>query len=176
MQEPQSSDLLVVTPDLRGLQGSVQGQNLAPVVGAHNVPDLPFCQVAIVMEPGKVTRPHIHDEIHVAVTLTECDPTGVLTLYGDRFQYAQWLYQGQTLYIPPGVKHMAIRPRPEGPRPRVPAPLAYACETRSTGDWRHDVRHLPQDWHNVADQLWLMNLVHRVEWPAEAADVVRLGR
>lgn len=161
---------LVVVPDLSALRGSRQGQRLVPIVGTHNVPGLPFCQVEIVMEPGKVTKPHVHDEIHVAVKLEVCDDDGVLTLYGDHFERVKWLYRGETLHMPPGIKHMAIRPRRTvEPVAAAAHNLAYACETRSTGDWRHDVRELPEDWPHVVNTLRGLDLLDRVTWPADVA-------
>lgn len=161
---------LVITPDLGRLTGSRQGQNLARIVGVDNAPECPFCQVEILMEPGKVTVPHIHDRVHVAVTLTRCDPTGVLTLFGDDFDRTVWLRQGQTLHIPPGLKHMAIRPRTLGWRRYTRSSYwrpAHAQETRSTGDWTEDVRPLPEDWGKVRIQLIRMDLMHRVDWPGD---------
>lgn len=166
---------LVIDPQLDQAEPSVQGQRFVVMLDGTVVPGLPFCQVAIPMEPGKVTIPHIHDEIHVAVILASCDPTGVLTLYGDRFEHVRWLHAGQELYIPPGVKHMAIRPRTVTTGRYVDHRAyqvdAVAYETRGCADPRHDVRALPQDWPHVVRSLVDLGLGDLVTWPDDALAV-----
>lgn len=170
----------VIEPALHAAVPTAQGQRSVVMLDGINVPPgqprLPFSMVAIPMEPGKVTIPHIHDEIHVCVVLAQCDPGGVLTLHGDYFQHATWLYAGQALHIPPGLKHMAIRPRSkrlavygeDSQTGKLYAADALAYETRGTPDPLHDVRQLPEDWMNVVIKLDSMNLMDSITWPVEA--------
>lgn len=126
------------------LRESMQGQTVAPIVSVDNAPESPLCQLAIVMELGKVSTVHVHDDVHVYVHVVECGPQGALTLYGDELEHEEWTFVGQTLWIPPKVPHVAVYPR------FYDAPTLVAIETRTTGDWRIDVRALP----NLEPTLW----------------------
>lgn len=121
--------------------GSAQGQEVVPILHQGNAPGSPLCQVAIMMDAGKMSRPHIHDHTHVYVRMEQCGEQGALTLSGEELQNEEWVYQGGTLWIPPGVAHIAIYPRVKGP-----SPVAIAAETRTNPDWQDDVRALPELW------------------------------
>jgi aldehyde dehydrogenase (NAD+) len=127
------------------LRETTQGQTLAPIVSVDDAPGSPLCQVAIVMELGKVSTVHVHDRVHVYVHVVECGPQGVLTLHGDELEGEEWTFAGQTLWIPPTVPHVAVYPRFHD------APPVLAIETRTTPDWRADVRPLP----TLGNLLWL---------------------
>lgn len=148
---------------------SMQGQSLVPLIDGTptgNAPGSPLCQVTILMENGKVSTPHVHDEVHVYVRLLVCGPQGVLTLYGDDLKHEQWLFANQTLWIPPGVPHVAVYPWFHD------ASTAVALETRTTPDWHADVRPLPTLWVQLRERLLELNLYHQViapvaaDWPA----------
>lgn len=174
MNEP-----LVIDPELSEALPTLQGQRAVTMLDGTSVRGLPFSQVAIPMEPGKVTIPHVHDHIHVFVVLSRCDPGGVLTLYGEHFEKVTWLRAGQGLYIPPGVNHMAIRPRARqvnllaAPDHRPYLDDALAFETRGTPDPYEDVRQLPEHWLDVALKIDSMGLMDSVTWPVQAFAALR---
>lgn len=141
------------------LRETMQGQTLAPVVSADEAPGSPLCQVAIVMEPGKVSTPHVHDEVHVYVHLLRGDLEGVLTLYGDALEGETWTQPGQTLWIPPRVPHVAVYPR-WGPD----AETVVALETRTASDWRYDVRPLPELTPVLRTRLLELGLLGQVDY------------
>lgn len=136
---------------------SMQGQTVAPVVTVDEAPSSPLCQVGIVMELGKVSTPHVHDETHVYVHVLECGPQGVLTLYGDALEHEEWTFAGQTLWIPPTVPHVAVYPRFHD------APTLIALETRTNPDWRADVRAVPALVPVLRAQLGSMGLLSAVD-------------
>jgi uncharacterized RmlC-like cupin family protein len=118
----------------------MQGQEFVPIVDGRpggNASGSPLCQLGIIMRPGKVSTPHVHRDVHVYVRLEECGPQGVLTLYGDALEHEEWLFEGETLWIPPNVPHVAVYPHFHD------APTAIAIETRTTPDPFADV--VPRD-------------------------------
>jgi len=148
-------------------QASTQGQDVTPIFwgGPHgNMPDSQNCGVRILMTPGKVSRPHRHDYAQVNVTL-DTAWYGVLTLWGDQLENAEWLRQGGTLVIRPGVPHIALNPRrrPDtGERIHIDA---IATEIRSVPDWREDVLYMPELWPHAYRQVDRMGLAHLFDFP-----------
>jgi len=154
---------------------SAQGQDLIVIIDGRpggNAPRSPLCQLGILMDPGKVSTPHVHDETHVYVRLEECGPQGVLTLYGDRLQHEEWLFAGGTLWLPPGVPHVAVYPRFEGESAGAHATrtTAVGIETRTTPDPLADVRPLPELWNALSYHLDVLGLREHVDAPAGAGD------
>lgn len=146
---------------------STQGQELIVIIDGRpkgNAPGSPNCQVGILMDPGKVSTPHTHDEAHVYVRLEECGPQGVLTLYGEALEHEEWLFAGGTLWLPPGVPHVAVYPRYHD------APTAVGIETRTTPDPFADVRPLPELWGSLARHLAVLGLLDQVDAPSAAGD------
>lgn len=146
---------------------SMQGQDLIVIVDGRpggNAPGSPVCQLCILMDPRKVSTPHVHDDVHVYVRLEECGPQGVLTLYGDDLEHEEWLFQGGTLWIPPGVPHVAVYPDFHD------APTAIGIETRTTPDPFADVRPLPELWGALARHLAVLDLLDVVDVPPAAGD------
>lgn len=146
----------------------MQGQTFVPLVHAGNAPGTSLCQLLITMATGRVSAPHVHDEVHVYVHLVRCGPQGVLTLYGDALESGAWLFTGQTLWIPPGVPHVAVYPRYQTPTAVDDAdvPPALALETRTTPSVTADVRPLPELWDVLLDRLTERQLLDHVDAPA----------
>jgi uncharacterized RmlC-like cupin family protein len=147
------------------LQRGMQGQEFVVIVDGRpggNAEDSPLCQLGILMKPGKVSTPHVHYDVNVYVRLEECGHQGVLTLYGDALEHEEWLFEGQTLWIPPGVPHVAVYPRFHG------APTAVAIETRTTPDPLADVVTLTALWPTLRDRLDGLGLLEHVEAPLAA--------
>jgi uncharacterized RmlC-like cupin family protein len=145
-------------------QDSMQGQDFVVIVDGRpggNAPHSPCCQVAILMDPGKVSTPHVHNMTNVYIRLEECGPQGVLTLHGDRLQHEEWLFQGGTLWIPPGIPHVAVYPHFHDTM------TAVAIETRTTPDPWGDVEPLPELWPAIGAQLEAMDLTRVVDLPPE---------
>jgi uncharacterized RmlC-like cupin family protein len=150
---------------------SMQGQDLVVILDGRpggNAEGSPLCQLAVLMDLGKVSTPHVHDETDVYVRLEGCGPQGVLTLYGDRLQHEEWLFAGGTLWLPPGVPHVAIYPRFHD------ASTAVAIETRTTPDPFGDVRALPALWGTLARNLDVLELYDHVDAPPAAGDAWRV--
>lgn len=150
----------------------MQGQRFVTLVDGRptgNAPGSPLSQLGIVMPTGKVSTPHVHDDVYVSVHLLDAGPQGVLTLWGDELEHEAWLHAGETLWIEPTVPHVAIYPRYVDlrfdDRDVVDAPTALALETRSTPDPTHDVRPLPDLWPFVGRRLADLDLVTHVELP-----------
>jgi uncharacterized RmlC-like cupin family protein len=123
--------------DASHLVPSMQGQDLVPLISTDNAMDPPLCQVKIVMHPGKVSTPHVHYKAHVLVHLLSSGPMGVLTYAGEELEERIWLRMGGTLWIPPGIPHVAVYPRSA-----AQGIIAFALETRTVPAWRADVTAL----------------------------------
>ena len=166
------SSPICFSPDLSAPLDSAQGQSMVPVLWGvevdgqpPNAPDSPCCAVKILMDPGKtgrVSNPHVHDEVHVYVTLDPGSPP-VCTLSGERLENVAWTRGGETLWIPPGVPHVAICPVPDSPA------VAVGTEFRTTPSYRHDVRPLPELWDQVRIGIELNRLKVRPEALPELA-------
>lgn len=139
----------------------MQGQVFRPLVDAEVAPTSPLCQLVIAMTPGKVSTPHVHVETHVYVHVKECGPQGALTLYGDALEYDEWTFADQTLWIPPGIPHVAIYPY------FYDAPPLVALETRATPHVDHDVVPLPTLWSTLGQRIVELDMVSQVELPPE---------
>lgn len=150
--------------------GSTQGQDVVPIFWGGpdgNMPDSQNCGVRITMTPGKVSRPHIHHTTQVNVTLDRAW-YGVLTLWGDQLENAEWLRQEGTLVIRPGVPHIALNPRrrPDtGERIHVDA---IATEIRNNPDWRADVVPLPDLWPHAYRHADRLGLAHLFDFPPKS--------
>lgn len=149
----------------------MQGQLFTRVVDGDNAPGSPLCQVGIRMRPGKVSTPHTHREVHVYVHVRECGIQGVLTLWGDALENEEWSFAGDTLWIPPGVPHVAVYPTFRDTRfdgdDYVNAPTLHALETRTTPDPEHDVVPLPELWPVLGGRLTELRLLGQVDLPPQ---------
>lgn len=144
-----------------------QGQGYVPVYWGGpdgNVPDSDTCAVRILMTPGKVSTPHIHDEVQVTVSL-ETAWYGVLTLWGPDLEHATWLYPSGILTIRPGQPHVALYPRHRPDNNERIHVEAIATEVRNTPDYRHDIRPMPQLWTVARRRTNQMGLEHLFNWP-----------
>jgi uncharacterized RmlC-like cupin family protein len=149
----------------------MQNQTFATILDGRddaNAAGSPLCQLAIYMAPGHVSTPHVHDRVHVYVRVEECGPQGALTLWGDQLKNEEWTFPGQTLWIPPGVPHVAVYPRFG---PSDDDITLVACETRTTSDPQDDVQPLPALWPVVVQRLEDVGLLDRVELPSDARTV-----
>jgi uncharacterized RmlC-like cupin family protein len=113
----------------------MQGQRFTTVLSSENAPGTPDCKVLITMGEGKVSNVHVHLLTHVYVDVIECGPQGVLTLAGEKLEQEVWTLRRQTLWIPPGVPHVAVYPR----NPVGSAPDVFAVETRTSSSAVADV-------------------------------------
>lgn len=152
--------------------GSAQGQDVVPIFWGGpdgNMPESENCGVRIIMRPRKVSTPHVHNYAQVQVTL-DSGWYGVLTLFGDDLEKAEWVRPGGTLVIRPGVPHVALYPgrRPDN-NERIVVD-AIATEIRNVPDYREDVVPLPNLWRAAyvhADRLigaHLFDFPPRDEW------------
>jgi uncharacterized RmlC-like cupin family protein len=147
------------------LRQGMQSQEFVAIVDGRpggNAEGSPLCQLGILMRPGKVSTPHVHEKVHVYVRLEECGPQGVLTLFGDELEHEEWLFEGQTLWIPPTVPHVAVYPHFHD------APTAIAIETRLTPDPFADVVPLDDLWETLAVRLDDLDLLTHVDAPIAA--------
>lgn len=133
MHRPKSFDWDRATETAR--QG-MQGQRFSTVISSQNAPGTAACKVIISMPPGKVSNVHIHENTHVYVDVLDCGPGGVLTLAGDKLEFEVWTFRRQSLWIPPGVPHVAVYPRTEMGADSVEV---TAMETRLTSSATADV-------------------------------------
>src|SRR5262245_17960074 len=140
----------------------MQGQTFTRVLGADNAPGSPLCQVEILMAPGKVSTPHVHRRTHVYVHVKSSGPQGALTLWVERLEHEEWTFPDQTLWIPPGVPHVAVYVR------YFDAPSLRALETRTTPDPDEDVEPLPTLWPLVGRRLEALDLTELVDLPVDA--------
>lgn len=140
----------------------MQGQAYDRVLDAGNAPTSPLCQVRIKMNNGKVSTPHVHHETHVYVHVTLCGPQGVLTLWGPALENEEWSFEGDTLWIPPGVPHVAIYPAYHD------APPLSALETRTAPSPEYDVVPLPDLWLALGQRLDELKLLRSVDLPTPA--------
>lgn len=152
-------------PDLSRSENSDQGQDMVPIFWGGpdgNVPDSPVCGVKILMAPGKVSRPHVHREVQVQVTL-ESACTGVWTLAGDRLETASELRPGGTLVIPPGVPHIALYPHAMHMDGQCAE--AMATEIRNHPDYRYDTYGRPDLWPLAYERATMLGIAHQLNWP-----------
>jgi uncharacterized RmlC-like cupin family protein len=167
---------VVAHPTLHGSgvvrREGMQGQDFVIVLDGRpggNAAGSPLCQLAVLMDPGKVSTPHVHDETDVYVRLEECGPQGVLTFYGDQLEHEEWMFEGGSLWLPAGVPHVAVYPRFHD------APTAVGIETRTTPDPFADVRALPELWPTLVRVLGATGLLGQVDAPVEAGDAWTVG-
>lgn len=152
--------------DATDLRAGMQGQEFNVLLDGRpggNAEGSPLCQLGIVMRPGKVSTVHVHREVNVYVRLERCGPQGVLTLYGDRLEGEEWLFEDQTLWIPPDVPHVAVYPRFHD------SPNAVAVETRTTPDPDADVVPLHHLRHVLEDRLDELDLARLLDLPRSGA-------
>lgn len=158
-------------PDLGRLEDTAQGQRLTPVYWGGpdgNVPGSATCAVRILMTPGWVSMPHVHDEVQVTVALDSAW-YGVLTLWGPNLENPTWLHPGGVLAIPPGVPHVALYPsrRPDnGDRIVIDA---IATEFRNTPDYRYDVRRFPNMYPLARRAAARLGVEDLFDWEAAVA-------
>lgn len=146
----------------------MQNQAFATILDGRpgaNAAGSPLCQLAIYMPPGHASTPHVHDRVHVYVRVEECGPQGALTLWGDQLENEEWTFADQTLWIPPGVPHVAVYPRFG---PTDDDVTLTACETRTTSNPQEDVRPLPELWVPLVQRLDDIGLRDRVDVPVDA--------
>lgn len=151
---------------------SMQGQDVMPIVDRDTAPGCPLCQLAILMDPGKVSTPHIHNDVFVYVYLAIAGPQGVLTLYGDNLEHHVWLFQGGTLVIPPGIPHVAVYPRRRKDEElEEPSPVVVAIETRTTDHWTDDVVAIPELWATLYDKITPWAIEELIDFPYEMLSI-----
>lgn len=96
------------------MREGMQGQAFVTVLDRASCPETALSKVLILMRPGRVSNVHVHRRTHVYVDVIEGTPRGALTLAGDELEHAVWTGRYQSLWLPPGVPHVAVYPRPVG--------------------------------------------------------------
>lgn len=150
----------------------MQGQRFTTILSSENAPGTPNCKVTISMGPGKVSNVHVHHVTHVYVDVLECGPQGVLTLAGQALEYEIWTHARQTLWIPPGIPHVAVYPMPED---GSPSGDVFAMETRATSSATADVVPLDDMAGLLSRRLRDLGLTGRTTPSAQMAGYRRDG-
>lgn len=153
----------------RTAREGMQGQKFTTILSSENAPGTPACKVIITMAAGKVSNVHTHRDTDIYVDVIEAGPYGVLTLAGDRLEHEVWTMARESLWVPPGVPHVAVYPRePEsfmgGPQPEV-----FAIETRLTSSATADVVPLDNMGELLTKRLQQLNLLSLVTPSAQMA-------
>jgi len=113
---------------------SPQGQAMVP--GFTEIAGAKISMGVVYMPPGGVANAHKHADTDIIVFVTEAGPDGAITLWGDNLENMIVQYQGQQLYMPAGIPHVAINPSDND--------HIRACEYRSSGILMQDNILLPE--------------------------------
>lgn len=144
----------------------MQGQQFMTVVSSANAPGTPACKVVITMQPGKVSNVHVHEHTDVYVDVLQAGHGGVLTLAGNKLEFEVWTFERQSLWIPPGVPHVAVYPRDSSDPAQ---PEVFAMETRLTSSPTADVVPLDAMGELLAHRLTKLGLSGHVTPSAQMA-------
>lgn len=146
------------------LRAGMQGQTFVTVLDHETLPGTALSKLLILMTPGKVSNVHVHHATDVYIDVITAGVQGVLTLAGDELEHAVWTSSYQSLWLPPGVPHVAVYPLPE-PDTNVgddPGPDLHALETRTSSVADADVWALEGYGPLLVRRLGGLGLLHRV--------------
>lgn len=153
------------------MRAGMQGQNFVPVLDETNLPPTQLSQLVILMRPRQVSNVHIHHKTQVFVSVLECGQGLVLTLAGDKLEHEIWTRRYQTLYLPPGVPHVAVYPaNPHGPQ-GGPTPDLMALETRTNTSADADIEALPGYGELLTRRLHELNLYDLIDPSPQMSEV-----
>lgn len=144
------------------LRAGMQGQTFVTVLDHENLPGTQLSKLLILMIPGKVSNVHVHHGTDVYIDVITAGAQGVLTLAGDELEHAIWTSAYQSLWLPPGVPHVAVYPRPEYTLDDDPGPDLHALETRTSSVADADVWPLDGYGPLLVQRLGALGLLHRV--------------
>lgn len=147
----------------------MQGQRFTTVLSSDNAPGTPACKVIINMAAGKVSNVHTHEHTDIYVDVIEAGPYGVLTLAGQNLEHEIWTMARESLWIPPGVPHVAVYPRDPSPALGSPQPEVFAVETRLTSSATADIVMLDDMGPLLTRRLTELNLSGLVTPSAQMA-------
>lgn len=158
--------------DSSRMRAGMQGQTFVTVLDETNLPTTTISQLVILMRPRQVSNVHIHRNTGVYVSVLECGQGRVLTLAGDKLEHEIWTRQYQTLYLPPGVPHVAIYPEQLEPvTSLVPlrasdlarTPDLMALETRVNASADADIEALSGYGELLTERLRELDLYDRID-------------
>jgi hypothetical protein len=143
------------------MRAGMQGQAFVTVLDHKNLPGTPLSKVIILMGQRRVSNVHVHDATDVYVDVLEGTPRGALTLAGDDLEHAVWTGRYQSLWLPPGVPHVAVYPGPVGGG--VDGPDLLAMETRTSSVADADIRVCHGYGPLLTKRLEVLGLIDRVD-------------
>ncbi len=158
--------------DSSRMRAGMQGQTFVTVLDQTNLPPTTISQLVILMRPRQVSNVHVHRSTGVYVSVLECGQGQVLTLAGDKLEHEIWTRQYQTLYLPPGVPHVAIYPERIDPAvclaPLDTSDLArtpdlMALETRVNASADADIEALSGYGGLLTERLFMLDLHDRID-------------
>ena len=158
MQAPKTFDWPHNVPGR--MRAGMQGQAFVTVLDNTNQPGTKLSKLLILMAAGKVSNVHVHHATDVYVDVLEGTPRGALTLAGDDLEHAVWTGRYQSVWLPPGVPHVAVYPRPVGGG-EVPDLLALETRTSSSAD--ADITVCPGYGPLLARRLAELGMIDRVD-------------
>lgn len=146
------------------LRAGMQGQTFVTVLDHETLPGTALSKLLILMTPGKVSNVHVHHGTDVYIDVIAAGPQNVLTLAGRDLEHAVWTSAYQTLYLRPGVPHVAVYPLPDPDRHLVDdaGPDLHALETRTCAVADADVWPLEGYGPLLVRRLGELGLLHRV--------------
>lgn len=145
------------------MREGMQGQTFVTVFDHATLPGTPISKILVLMRQRKVSNVHIHDATDVYVDVIEGTPRGALTLAGDNLEHAVWTGRYQSLWLPPGVPHVAVYPGPVGGADADPVPDLLGIETRTSSVADADIRVCPGFGPILTKRLEEFGLIDRVD-------------
>lgn len=145
------------------MRAGMQGQTFVPVFDQANLDDAPFSQLVILMRPRQVSNVHIHYRTPVFVSVLECGQGQVLTLAGHNLEHEIWTRRYQTLYLPPGVPHVAIYPAADVDLAPAITPDLVALENRANPSADSDIEALSGYGGLLTRRLRELDLYDRID-------------
>jgi len=140
------------------MRAGMQGQTFVDVVDERNLAGSKISKVLILMHARKVSNVHLHRDTDVYVDVIEGSPRGALTLAGHDLEHVVWTGLYETLWLPPGVPHVAVYPAPLG----EPTPDLLGLETRTSAVSDADIVVCPGYGDLLTRRLTELGLIDQV--------------
>ena len=145
------------------MRAGMQGQDFVTVLDHKNLPGTSLSKIIILMRQRKVSNVHVHHATDVYVDVLEGTARGALTLAGDDLEHVVWTGRYQSLWLPPGVPHVAVYPGPVGGQTAEPIPDLLALETRTSSVADADIHACPGYGPLLTRRLEELGLIDRVD-------------